>query len=252
MGTDDLHKVRQTGRRERKAGTRAMKERQWLVVCEGEKTEPNYFRGLIDYLHIEKEGRDISSSVHIHGVGRNTESLMMSVEGFFEKVDEEYGAMLIPYGNIAVVFDRDSFGRGQFNHAISMGHMQEIEHPDIHEYVSAWSNESFELWILLHFQYFDSALDRRTLNDKLTDIFRKGGVLSKRESYSGSMKSKDSLFYDIIRCGGRVESAVKNARRLDSRFIDNKYADHNPRTKVYKLVELLAEEAKVAFGSESE
>jgi hypothetical protein len=245
MGTDDLHKARQAGRKERKAGARVMKERQWLVVCEGEMTEPNYFRGLIDYLHIEKEGRDISSSVHIHGVGRNTESLMMSVEGFFEKVDEEYGAMLIPYGNIAVVFDRDSFGREQFNHAINMVRAQKAKYPDIHKYVSAWSNESFELWILLHFQYFDSALGRRTLNDKLTDIFRKGGVLSKRESYSSSMKARDSLFDDIIRCGGRVESAVNNARKLDSHFIDNKYANHNPRTKVYKLVELLAKEARV-------
>jgi hypothetical protein len=222
-----------------------MKERQWLVVCEGAKTEPNYFRGLIGYLHAEKKGRDISHSVHIHGVGRNTESLMMDVENFFEKVDEEYGALPIPYGNIAVVFDRDSFGREQFNHAINMVRAQKVKYPDIHEYVSAWSNESFELWILLHFQYFDSALSRRTLNNKLTDIFRKAGVLSKKESYSSSMKSRESLFDDIIRCGGSVESAVNNARRLDSQFIGNKYADHNPRTKVYKLVGLLAKEARV-------
>jgi hypothetical protein len=247
MGTDDLHRIRKVGREDRTAGKRRMKERELLIVCEGAKTEPNYFRGLIKYLRDEKSGRDISSSVHVQGVGRNTESLMMSVEGFFEKVDEKYGALIIPYGNIAVVFDRDSFGKEQFNHAIKMAQIQKSKYSGIHKYVTAWSNESFELWILLHFQYFDSALGRRTLNDKLTDIFRRGGALSKTESYASSMKSKKSLFDDIIRCGGCVKFAVENARKLDSRFSGRKYADHNPRTKVYKLVELLAQEADVDF-----
>lgn len=222
-----------------------MKSRQWLIVCEGANTEPFYFRGLIAYLADRCGGVDLSNDVNIQGVGKNTESLMNSVESFFEKVDDEYGSMLIPYGNIAVVFDRDSFGAGSFNHAIDMARKQKKRYPDIQEYISAWSNESFELWILLHFQYMDSALGRDEINRKLTEIFRERGVLSKRESYPGVIKSSESIFDDIIRCGGSVDMAVRNAERLDSNYHDRKYANHNPRTKVYKLVTALARESRV-------
>jgi hypothetical protein len=178
MGHDDIYRIRKAGRRARAAKEKALKSKQWLIVCEGAKTEPHYFRGLIDYFHHDNGGRDISPFVHIKGIGRNTESLMRSVEGFFERVESEYGMIPIPFGNIAVVFDRDSFGKDAFNHAVSMAAAQRSAYSEIEQYIPAWSNESFELWILLHFQYMDSALTRGDINDKLTEIFRKSGLLA--------------------------------------------------------------------------
>jgi hypothetical protein len=145
-----------------------------------------------------------------------------------------------------VVFDRDAFGKGSFNHAIKLADLQRKNYPGIERYIAAWSNESFELWIYLHFHFTDSAMSRRELREKLTEIFRAGGVLTGRKSYSGGVKTKATIFSDIIKCGGRPDMALKNAERLSRAYSDDtKYADQNPRTEVWRLVKALAEDAGV-------
>jgi len=218
---------------------------QWLIVCEGTKTEPNYFAGLLKYFY-DLGGRDLSSSVEIKGLGLGTESLVKSAESFFELVETEFGLMRFPHGNIAAVFDRDVFTKKSFNHAIKLADLQRKKHSGINKYIAAWSNESFELWIYLHFHYTDSAMSRYKLNAKLTDIFRKGGLLTGRRSYSSSVKTRESIFEDIMKCGGRPGLAMKNAERLSRAWADDtKYADQNPRTEVWRLVKALSEEAGV-------
>jgi hypothetical protein len=245
MGKDDLFKSRKAGRRERKGMVKALKSRQWLIVCEGAKTEPNYFNGLVRYLY-EQGGKDISDDVTTIGLGKNTKSLVKSVTNFFERVDTEYGSMLIPYGNVAVVFDRDAFGKDAFNQAIQMANRQSKDYCDIEKYYVAWSNESFETWIYLHFNYYESALDRHVVNDKLTDIFRSSGILTKKQSYDGDLKADKRLFEYIIKAGGKVQTAIANAERLDKKYNDSKkYADQNPRTCVHELVKALISESKI-------
>ena len=216
-----------------------------MIVCEGTRTEPNYFAGLLSYFY-DRGGRDLSSLVEVKGVGRGTESLVRSAESFFEIVETEYGKMRLPSGNVAAVFDRDAFGKGSFNHAIKLAGLQRKAYPGIERYIAAWSNESFELWIYLHFHYTDSAMARQELNAKLTEIFRAGGVLSGRKTYSGGVKTKDSIFGDILKCGGSPARALKNAKRLSGVWSDDtKYADQNPRTEVWRLTQALADEAGV-------
>ena len=216
---------------------------QWLIVCEGTKTEPNYFSGLLDYLY-KKGGRDLSPIVDIRGVGLGTESLVKRVEDFFAIIETEYGKVRMPHSNIAVVFDKDVFGKGSFNHAIKLADLQEKEYQDIERYIKAWSNESFELWIYLHFHFTDSAMNRHEVGAKLTDIFHEGGILKGRRSYSGNIKSKATIFQDILNCGGSLSLALKNAERLSCVWKDDKkYADQNPRTEVWRLVKALAEDA---------
>ena len=222
-----------------------MNDRRWLIVCEGAKTEPCYFTGLLNYLYI-KGGKDISPLVEMRGVGLGAESLVKSAEQFFEVVDTEYGKVRIPHGNVAVVFDKDAFGKGVFNRAINLANQQRKKYSDAERYIAAWSNESFELWIYLHFHYTDSAMSRFELNDKLTEIFRAGGKLEGKKSYASGIKTKDSIFKDIQSCGGSVEKAVRNAVKLSETYLDDtKYADQNPRTEVWKLVSALAEDAGV-------
>jgi len=222
-----------------------MTNSQWLIVCEGAKTEPNYFAGLLEYFY-ERGGRDLTPLVEIRGIGLATESLVRSSEHFFETVDTEYGKTRIPHGNVAAVFDKDAFGKGSFNRAINLANQQRKKYPDIDRYITAWSNESFELWIYLHFHYTDSAMHRHELNDKLTEIFRAGGLLDERRSYSSGIKTRDSIFPDIQNCGGSVKLAIKNAKRLSQVYgSDKRYADQNPRTEVWRLVSALAEDSGV-------
>ena len=218
---------------------------QWLIVCEGTRTEPNYFAGLLEYFY-ERGGRDLTPFVEIQGLGLGTDKLVRSAENFFEIVETEYGRMRLPHGKVAAVFDRDAFGKGSFNHAIKLADLQRKKYSDMESCIAAWSNESFELWIYLHFHYTDSAMDRHELNAKLTEIFRAGGLVTGRNSYSSAIKTRETIFQDILKCGGRPATALRNAERLSRMYLnDTKYADQNPRTEVWRLVKALAEEARV-------
>lgn len=46
MGFDDLHRKRQGNLRKRKSEIKELEPLRFLIVCEGEKTEPNYFEAL--------------------------------------------------------------------------------------------------------------------------------------------------------------------------------------------------------------
>ena len=222
-----------------------MSNGRWLIVCEGAKTEPGYFSGLLEYFY-EKSGRDLSPFVEIYGEGRATESLVRSAENFFEIMETEYGRQRIPQSNVAAVFDRDAFGKDSFNHAIKLAELQRKKYPEMERYIAAWSNESFELWIYLHFHFTDSGIGRNELNAKLTEIFRAGGVIRGRQTYSSRVKTREGIFRKILECGGSVEAAVRNARRLSKMWADDtKYANQNPRTEVWRLVTALAEDAGI-------
>ena len=127
-----------------------------MIICEGKETEPNYFNGLNTKIQKKIGGQIKIESIPIIdaiGEGQNTTSLVNIVE---KRVKE---AKII-YENIWIVFDKDDFE--QFDKAINEAELK--------EYKVAWSNECFELWLLLHFCYIDSALSRKVLFQKMTEI----------------------------------------------------------------------------------
>ncbi|MBZ4647442.1 MAG: RloB protein, partial [Clostridia bacterium] len=46
MGSDDLFKKRKGAKKKRKESIRERAPYRYLIVCEGGKTEPNYFEGI--------------------------------------------------------------------------------------------------------------------------------------------------------------------------------------------------------------
>lgn len=66
------------------------------------------------------------------------------------------------YQNVWVVFDKDDFD--DFDKAIQTANSK--------GYQVAWSNQSFEYWIYLHFYYSNAALHRNQWIKKLNDIFK--------------------------------------------------------------------------------
>ena len=123
MGHDKLfHK--------RKALTRLEKTRELrriLIVCEGEKTEPNYFRKFPD-------NPEVYDRIDIHGTGYNTISLVNEAI----KLKEEARNRREPYIEVWCVFDKDDFSDEQFRNAIILAEKNKIE--------CAYSIEAFELW----------------------------------------------------------------------------------------------------------
>lgn len=55
---DDLFRKCGKARHERKSKELKTRAETWLIVCEGEKTEPNYFISLFDYAYL-KSGKEI-------------------------------------------------------------------------------------------------------------------------------------------------------------------------------------------------
>ena len=216
---------------------------RWLILTEGARTEPSYMENLISRIN-EATAPENPITADIRGMGRNTVSLVASVDAFYDYIDEEYGRVQTPYENIAILFDKDCFSEGQFNKAVEMAHKLDKRLPLTNVY-PVWSNESFELWLNLHFSYIDSDLDRDALNDRLTEIFRKKGLLTRKETYATHGKSHEHLYDEIIECGGSLTNAVKFSRELSGKYHGSNYAGQAPCTMMHLLVDKLLDEAGV-------
>lgn len=121
---------------ERKQPNRERRDRM-LIVCEGKATEPNYFHGLLAFHSIRSSVVD----VHVVGTGRNTLGLVTFAQEVY-KASRKTGE---PFDEVWCVFDCDSFPADDFDNAIAK--CESLPHFSV-----AWSNESFELWFLLHLQ----------------------------------------------------------------------------------------------------
>jgi hypothetical protein len=107
----------------RKVDIREVKQR-FLIVCEGEKTEPNYFRSF----------RVPKVVIDVQGLGENPSRLIESAKELKSQDD---------YDRVWCVFDRDSWTEQDFNNAIKNANSE--------GFGVAYSNEAFELWYILHF-----------------------------------------------------------------------------------------------------
>ena len=200
---------------ERKQGTRDQIVR-FLIVCEGEKTEPNYFKAFIDNRRSEVK------EVNVKGCGCSTCQLIIEAKKLREKLERE---RMVPFDRVWLVFDKDEFK--DFNKAIADAKKEGMN--------CAWSNQAFELWYVLHFQYLDTGVDRKQYIEMIEDKVRKA---SKSKTFK--YKKNDEGFYQILQAHGEEEQAIKRARKLRENMGKKKnYAAHNPRTEVDLLVDEL-------------
>jgi hypothetical protein len=203
MGHDKLFQKRAATLR-RAEGNRQL--RRILIVCEGEKTEPNYFKAFPENPHIYDE-------IDIQGTGYNTISLVEKAV----QLKNEAQKKRTPYQEVWCVFDRDSFPWESFNEAIALAKREKIRY--------AYSIEAFEIWYLLHFDYYDTALSRTQYKEKLTDRLRTEYLKNDTEMYN---RLKDSQGI-----------AIQNAKKLYNFQCSKSIQAQNPVTTVFELVEKL-------------
>lgn len=194
----------------------------YLIVCEGEETEPNYFEGLKQDL---PKGVLTAYQIDIEGTGRNTQSLVdeaIQLKAAYEKDTDR------PIDRLWVVFDRDSFAANDFNNAILRCENNE---PIIG---CAWSNEAFELWYLLHFHYYQNGMNRQQYQ---------GLIEQNLQAFVGAdyrYQKNSAVMYDLLKEHGSIDDAIRNAKRLAETYgARQDFAEHNPGTMVWKLVEEL-------------
>lgn len=182
----------------RRINTRDEKDR-FLIVCEGAKTEPLYFKSF----------KVRTANIQIIGAGDNTVSLVNKTIELKREDD---------YDQVWCVFDRDSFPNGEFNKAIELANSNGIR--------AAYSNESFELWFLLHFCYLDTALTRHQYNERLSRYLGK--------KYSKNDPLIFEQFLDL------EKTALKNAEKLYNSYEYHTNPENNkPSTTVHFLVDQL-------------
>lgn len=215
MGTDDFFKKRKKERKERKKEIKTPKPCSFLIVSEGEKTEPLYFDGLKSYLD-KKYGDSIEVKkpfIETQGEGRCTVSLVNETAKIVSRAP-------VIYENIWVVFDKDSFD--DFDEAVELA--------ESYGFKAAWSNESFEYWIYLHFNYCDSALGRDDWVKKLDEIYKSNEINKK-----GYQKNDPNIF-TIATTSGSLKSAVRNAKSIEAKNKGRKPSKSNPGTTVHHLI----------------
>lgn len=194
----------------------------YLIVCEGGKTEPNYFLSLRESL---PRGVLELTQIDIEGTGMNTLSIIEEAKRMRKRYEEKY---LRTIDSVWAVFDRDSFPAGHFNNAINKG---EHSRPKIN---CAWTNEAFELWYLLHFNYYDSAISRHQYQ-KLIEREMINASGNQRFKYA----KNSTQMYRLLNQYGNLDFAISNAEKLEKLHHGGSFSNHNPCTKVHLLIKEL-------------
>ncbi len=197
-----------------------------LIVTEGTKTEPNYFKALQDNIHEKYKNR---IRLEIHGEGNNTISL-------FDRAIQIVRNSGITYKHVWIVYDVDDFPADKINKTkelcnnITEELSKKSENNDVETFYHAlWSNECIELWFLLHFDYLESNLHRSEYYPKLTKCLLKIG----QNEYK---KNRNDIFTVLL---PYLTTAIKNAKRLANINEGKTPANSNPGTTVYELLEKL-------------
>lgn len=189
----------------------------YLIVCEGKQTEPNYFSGLKKKIN-DKYGNKVDviiPSIEIKGTGRNTTDLVNYTDKYVNYSSKRYG-------QVWVVFDKDDYSDEQFDKAISNC-----------KYNVAWSNPNFEIWLLAHFRKIDKFISKNDVLKELDKEYQKNKL--------GEYKKNDNdVFKKLFNING-LNNALKNCEKMETLNVNLKPSQRNPMTKVYKIVEGLIE-----------
>ncbi len=197
----------------------------FLIVCEGEKTEPNYFKSF------KKNVKSFVYNIETRGEGSNTLDLV-------KRTIKARNSSSQQYDRVWVVFDKDSFTAANFNSAILLAENNNIN--------AGWTNEAFELWYLLHFQYRNSAMSREdyksAIEAEINAIIRKKSKSKNPKLFTYKKNSEE--MYDILLKYGNQSQAIRWAQNLMGAHNCTNYATHNPCTKIHLLVEELNGESE--------
>lgn len=215
MGNDKLfhkRKARDAESLRRKAAKRAPYE-VVLIVCEGSKTEPNYFNGLKDSLRL--------SNANIIIADKPTGYDPLSVVNY---AIERHKKDPI-YDRVYCVFDRDK--HTTYDAALDKIRSTRLKKGAVLHAIT--SIPCFEIWLLLHYTFtsrpFSAAGDASNCALVETELKR---------HITGYQKGSRNIF-ELLK--DKLNDAITNATRLDA-FHQTSGTD-NPSTKVHELVKYL-------------
>jgi hypothetical protein len=195
-----------------------IEERKYfLIVCEGERTEPNYFNYFKNFLP-----KDLVKTINVEGEGDNTINIVKKAIALRDIRKKD--VLLPDYDEVWAIYDKDDFPATRYNSAISLARRENIE--------SGHSNQSFELWYILHFQFLQNELHR---SDYITTLSK----ILKFKYEKNDINAVKALF-----AKGKVKRAITWAKALEAKHKGSTPANSCPYTRVYVLVERLLKYTK--------
>ncbi|MDI9340888.1 MAG: RloB family protein [Sediminibacterium sp.] len=195
----------------------------FLIVCEDTKTEPAYFEQF--KINFPPE------TLYLECVGTGFDPL-----GVVRKCIEEKAKLKelrkMEVDKVWVVFDKDDADDGakkeeNFNLAFEDAERENIE--------IAYSNEVFELWLLLHLTEVkgNKPLSRNEIYKALEAEVK---TTNRYDVFTYDHKKPDNRILDIIRMEGSETKAMKRAEELLKYHSKIKPIKANPSTRVHVLV----------------
>jgi len=190
------------------------------IFCEGEKTEPNYLKGYIEFYFPG------TTLILIHKTKKNT-----PVELVGEAVDEKNRKDIPEEDQFWVVYDRESsikYPNAKHEEAYAKAKANGIK--------TAFSNVCFEVWLLLHFQATVPAFD------SCDDLCKRSPLKKHIPNYD---KGEKRNYTET-----EISNARKNAVKLNKQTIAGansswkKPYQWNPYTDVYKLLNAMDKHQK--------
>lgn len=198
----------------RKLKTRRSTKKFFHLFFNGEVAEPQYFEGFNNLpsnfrIKLHRMAKDKSEAPwQLIDRAIKVKADLEEDEKFNSKDGDEAWCL----------FDVDDYLKQspqKFNEAIKKAEKNGIK--------LCWSNQCFEIWFLLHFEYCESIISRKNYDQKLQKYFKKecGGF-----SYQKNCDVFDELY--VLQ-----EKAIKNAEKL---FKSHPNLHDNPSTTVFEIV----------------
>lgn len=219
MGRDNCPRERQRQQLERKQARRASHDRI-LIVSEGSKTEPLYFREIRTEYRLQTANVEVRPSE----LGTAPIQVVQYARNLFVDGDQHNSIQPRAFEQVYAVFDRDD--HSSYFEALKLAKSldgklrNDAKQPVTFKAIA--SVPSFELWLLLHFE------------DILAPLHREDVMRRLKQHIPGYEKGAGSTF-SVTR--ERMETAMQRAQQLAARF--SAYTDPEPYTAIAELVKLL-------------
>jgi len=186
-----------------------------LIVCEGEKTEPQYLKGLQKFHRLSNANITI-----VPGDGNDPVSIVKHALEAYRRAGDDFN-------RVYCVFDRD--GHANYQEALDLVANSPLSRKG--KLFAITSVPCFEIWVLLHFAYTTAAFvtaGGRSACDNVIGAIR-GHAPEYQKALAGTFEQLEP----------RLDRALTHANRLAQHNRDTD--SPNPATKVHELVEYLRE-----------
>jgi hypothetical protein len=206
LGTDNFHQKR----KKRSTKQTRVEKKSILIALEDTKSSKYYFQKLLQDQGFRGE---VIIAKHI---GTNPKKVLEALTKHKQEHPKE------AFEKEWIVIDKDDWSKDEFN-----GTLEEARQKNI---CVAFSNEAYELWLLLHFEKVSATTSRDKLKSKLNQHFI--------EKFQTPYSKATSEVYKWTK--EHQATAIKHAKSLIQQHKQNHGKltpyEHNPLTMIHQLV----------------